>query len=118
MSLPYPLVLEAAKHLHLKEHTVCDSSRSVFKLAALVEGKGIVGSHNRRYLLDRMRVTPRDANYTGPGSRFCILRPELVTAFYQAEVAERRKRKGQTWSRFWAAEPAASAPDTTADASK
>lgn len=28
-----------------------------------------------------MRVTPRDANYTGPGSRFCILRPELITAF-------------------------------------
>ena len=40
-----------------------------------------------------MRVTPRDANYTGPRSRFCILRPELITAFCQAEVAERLKRK-------------------------
>lgn len=30
-----------------------------------------------------MRVTPRDANFTGPGSRFCILRPELITAFCQ-----------------------------------
>jgi hypothetical protein len=30
-----------------------------------------------------MRVTPRDANFTGPGSRFCILRPELITAFWQ-----------------------------------
>ncbi|KAL8548456.1 hypothetical protein ACS0TY_007674 [Phlomoides rotata] len=28
-----------------------------------------------------MRVTPRDANYTGPGSRFCILRPELISGF-------------------------------------
>lgn len=37
----------------------------------------------RHYLLDLMRVTPRDANYTGPGSRFCILRPELITAFCQ-----------------------------------
>lgn len=26
-------------------------------------------------------MTPRDANYTGPGSKFCILRPELVTAY-------------------------------------
>lgn len=38
---------------------------------------------SRHYLLDLMRVTPRDSNFTGPGSRFCILRPELVTAFVQ-----------------------------------
>lgn len=41
----------------------------------------------RHYLLDLMRVTPRDANYTGPGSRFCILRPELITAFCQVSPA-------------------------------
>ncbi|KAI3448924.1 hypothetical protein Pfo_005589 [Paulownia fortunei] len=82
-------VLEAAKRLHLKEHTVLDGSGNVFKLAAPVECKGIVGSDDRHYLLDLMRVTPRDANYTGSGSRFCILRPELITAFCHAEVAEK-----------------------------
>lgn len=41
----------------------------------------------RHYLLDLMRVTPRDANYNGPGSRFCILRPELITAFCQVSPA-------------------------------
>ncbi|XP_075474123.1 clustered mitochondria protein isoform X1 [Primulina tabacum] len=81
-------VLEAAKRLHLKENTVLDGSGKVFKLAAPVECKGIVGSDDRHYLLDLMRVTPRDANYMGPGSRFCILRPELITAFCHAEVAE------------------------------
>ncbi|KAK4379651.1 hypothetical protein RND71_001513 [Anisodus tanguticus] len=86
-------VIEAAKRLHLKEHTVLDGSGNEFKLAAPVECKGIVGSDDRHYLLDLMRVTPRDANYTGPGSRFCILRPELITAFCQAEVAERSKSK-------------------------
>lgn len=30
-----------------------------------------------------MRVTPRDANYPGSESRFCILRPELIASFYQ-----------------------------------
>ncbi|XP_060667552.1 clustered mitochondria protein-like [Ziziphus jujuba] len=40
-----------------------------------------------------MRVTPRDANYIGPGSRFCILRPELITAFCQAKATERSKTK-------------------------
>ncbi|GLT84166.1 hypothetical protein SLE2022_024130 [Rubroshorea leprosula] len=86
-------VLEAAKRLHLKEHTVFDGSGNVFKLAAPVECKGIVGSDDRHYLLDLMRVTPRDANYTGPGSRFCILRPELIAAFCQAQGAERANGK-------------------------
>ncbi|CAH2080623.1 unnamed protein product [Thlaspi arvense] len=89
------MVLEAAKRLHLKEHTVFDGSGNVYKLAAPVECKGIVGSDDRHYLLDLMRVTPRDANYNGPGSRFFILRPELISAFCQAKVAERSKSSGQ-----------------------
>lgn len=40
-------VLEAAKHLHLKEHRVKDGSGNVVKLAAPVECKGIVGSDDR-----------------------------------------------------------------------
>ncbi|KAK9123042.1 hypothetical protein Sjap_012644 [Stephania japonica] len=84
-------VLEAAKRLHLKEHAVIDGSGNVVKLAAPVECKGIVGSDDRHYLLDLMRVTPRDANYTGPGSRFFVLRPELITAFFMAEAADRCK---------------------------
>ncbi|KAH1053405.1 hypothetical protein AAZX31_08G268200 [Glycine max] len=47
----------------------------------------------RHYLLDLLRVTPRDANYTGPGSRFCILRPELITAYCQAQAAKALKSK-------------------------
>lgn len=86
-------VVEAAKRLHLKEHTVLDGSGNAFKLAAPVECKGIIGSDDRHYLLDLMRVTPRDANYTGPGSRFCILRPELITAYCQAQAVEISKSK-------------------------
>nr|XP_029116585.1 clustered mitochondria protein isoform X2 [Elaeis guineensis] len=82
-------VVEAAKRLHLKEHTVMDGSGNVVKLAAPVESKGIIGSDDRHYLLDLMRVTPRDANYSGPGHRFCVLRPELVASFCEAEAAER-----------------------------
>ncbi|XP_058071287.1 clustered mitochondria protein isoform X2 [Magnolia sinica] len=89
-------VLEAAKRLHLKEHTVLDGSGNAVRLAAPVECKGIVGSDDRHYLLDLMRVTPRDANYTGPRSRFCVLRPELVAAFCQAEAAERSKSVSKT----------------------
>lgn len=89
-------VIEAAKHLHLKEHAVLDGSGNVVKLAAPVECKGIVGSDDRHYLLDLMRATPRDANYTGGQSRFCVLRPELVSAFCEAEATERIKSKSKS----------------------
>ncbi|KAL8155095.1 clustered mitochondria protein [Apium graveolens] len=88
-------VLEASKRLHIKEHKVLDGSGAVFSLAAPVECKGIVGSDDRHYLLDLMRVTPRDANYTGPGSRFCILRPELIAAYCQAKEIEQSKSKAK-----------------------
>ncbi|KAI3676675.1 hypothetical protein L1987_86287 [Smallanthus sonchifolius] len=86
-------VLEASKRLRVKEHTVLDGSGNAFQVAAPVECKGIVGSDDRHYLLDLMRVTPRDANYTGPNSKFCILRPELITAFCQSEAAKNSKSK-------------------------
>ncbi|XP_031494189.1 clustered mitochondria protein isoform X2 [Nymphaea colorata] len=86
-------VLEAAKVLHIKEHSVLDGFGNPIKLAAPVECKGIIGSDDRHYLLDLMRVTPRDANYVGEGSRFCVLRPELVSSFCQVEAAERLNGK-------------------------
>ncbi|XP_020090308.1 clustered mitochondria protein [Ananas comosus] len=81
-------VVEAAKRLHLKEHAVLDGSGNVVKLAAPVECKGIVGSDERHYLLDLMRVTPRDSNYLGPQHRFCVLRPELIASFCETQAAE------------------------------
>ncbi|KAH9321375.1 hypothetical protein KI387_016014 [Taxus chinensis] len=88
-------VLEAAKVLHIKEHEVLDGSGNRVKMAAPVECKGIVGSDDRHYLLDLMRTTPRDANYTGLGSRYCVLRPELVASFCQVESQERTKKNDQ-----------------------
>ncbi|VAI60170.1 unnamed protein product [Triticum turgidum subsp. durum] len=78
-------VVEAAKRLHVKEHVVLDGSGNPVKLAATVECKGIVGSDDRHYILDLMRVTPRDSNYIGLQHRFCVLRPELVASFVEAE---------------------------------
>ncbi|KAH9621361.1 hypothetical protein KSS87_005683 [Heliosperma pusillum] len=92
-SLLYGSVDNGKKICWNEEHSVSDEQGNVFKLAAPVECKGIVGSDDRHYLLDLMRVTPRDANYTGPRSRFCILRPELIRAFCQAEAAKRSSSK-------------------------
>ncbi|VAI60166.1 unnamed protein product [Triticum turgidum subsp. durum] len=80
-------VVEAAKRLHVKEHVVLDGSGNPVKLAATVECKGIVGSDDRHYILDLMRVTPRDSNYIGLQHRFCVLRPELVASFVEQAVS-------------------------------
>ncbi|VAI60171.1 unnamed protein product [Triticum turgidum subsp. durum] len=79
-------VVEAAKRLHVKEHVVLDGSGNPVKLAATVECKGIVGSDDRHYILDLMRVTPRDSNYIGLQHRFCVLRPELVASFVELNL--------------------------------
>ncbi|XP_024538093.1 clustered mitochondria protein [Selaginella moellendorffii] len=86
-------VVEAGKLLHIKEHEVLDGSGGKVKLCAPVECKGIVGSDNRYYILDLMRTFPRDVNYTGPGSRLSVLRPELIAAFCQAESQTERDDK-------------------------
>ncbi|OEL12516.1 Clustered mitochondria protein [Dichanthelium oligosanthes] len=86
-------VVEAAKRLHLKEHVVLDGSGNPVKLAATVECKGIVGSDDRHYILDLMRVTPRDSNYIGQEHRFCVLRPELVASFVEAESTKQSPRQ-------------------------
>ncbi|KAH7444315.1 hypothetical protein KP509_02G073000 [Ceratopteris richardii] len=86
-------VLEAGKLLHIKEHEVLDGSGAMVKIAAPVECKGIIGSDDRHYILDLMRTTPRDANYTGPGFRHSVLRPELVAAYCQAEALAKAKGK-------------------------
>ncbi|CAL4885019.1 unnamed protein product [Urochloa decumbens] len=86
-------VVEAAKRLHLKEHVVLDGSGNPVKLAATVECKGIVGSDDRHYILDLMRVTPRDSNYIGQEHRFCVLRPELVASFVEAESTKQSTKQ-------------------------
>ncbi|KAM0876493.1 hypothetical protein ACQ4PT_036120 [Festuca glaucescens] len=82
-------VVEAANRLHVKEHSVLDGSGNPVKLAATVECKGIVGSDDRHYILDLMRVTPRDSNYIGLQHRFCVLRPELVASFVEVESTKK-----------------------------
>ncbi|URE38722.1 hypothetical protein MUK42_03750 [Musa troglodytarum] len=101
-------VVEAAKCLHLKEHMVLDGSKccqiscssrmqgAVDHLLPKLEANVNFFSFRRHYLLDLMRVTPRDANYIGPAHRFCVLRPELVASFCVAEAAERSQSSART----------------------
>ncbi|CAI7925586.1 unnamed protein product [Closterium sp. NIES-53] len=107
----HPKVAELGKALHLKEHKVTDGEGKEATLCSPVETKGILGSDDRKYLLDLIRLTPRDANFTATtttpttaatgtdtnttanaanaANRLAILRPELVEKFCQEEQVER-----------------------------
>ncbi|KAL0006699.1 hypothetical protein SO802_008201 [Lithocarpus litseifolius] len=86
-------VLGAAEHLHLKEHTVLDGSGNFFKLAAPVEFKGIVGSDDSqnswKIILVGFKLLRRLFEV--------VLRilTTLITAFCQAQAAERSKFKSE-----------------------
>ncbi|GJP43624.1 hypothetical protein CLOM_g3064 [Closterium sp. NIES-68] len=105
----HPKVAELGKVLRLKEHKVTDGEGKEATLCSPVETKGILGSDDRKYLLDLIRLTPRDANFTATttttsteatanaANRLAILRPELVEKFCQEEQVERwMQAKGVT----------------------
>ena len=59
-----------------------DESQTVRDVAISPEIKGVRGTDRRKYLLDLMRVFPRDSNYPDPAKHgCCVLRPELISRF-------------------------------------
>jgi protein TIF31 len=44
------------------------------KIAGSIEIKGIMGSDKRKYILDLMRLSPRDYNFIGADYHTCVLR--------------------------------------------
>eukprot|EP00742_Colponemidia_sp_Colp-10_P008460 GILJ01009165.1.p1 GENE.GILJ01009165.1~~GILJ01009165.1.p1 ORF type:complete len:1352 (+),score=315.80 GILJ01009165.1:74-4057(+) len=81
----HALMCDVAKKLHLEEHSVIDGAGEQVKTAAAVECKGIIGTDKRKYVLDLLRTTPRDANYLGDEYVAHLLRPELVETFIRGK---------------------------------
>jgi protein TIF31 len=62
-------------------------------LAGALEVKGILGSDKRKYILDLMRLSPRDLNYQGDDNLCCVLRLELVENYVMAQYIEKANEK-------------------------
>lgn len=58
------------------------------KIAGSPDIKGILGSDKRKYILDLLRLSPRDLNYEGVENETCVIRPELLKNF-------RKSKEGQ-----------------------
>lgn len=56
-----------------------DANNKEYLLHGSSEVKGIKAGDNRKYVMDLMRLSPRDLNYEDPISQeSCLLRPELI----------------------------------------
>lgn len=55
---------KVCEYFHLDDKIeFLDEKDDVFEMAAGIEVKGILGSDKRMYLLDLLRLSPRDLNY-------------------------------------------------------
>jgi len=71
------------ERLHLSQTKVLDAAGNEHVIYSGVDTKGIKGSDSRKYILESMRVTPRDSNFIGDDYALCLLRPELIEHYQQ-----------------------------------
>lgn len=86
---------KAAPLLHLKEHKVKDSEGTVHTLWTSSNIKGVVGADGRKYFLDFVNLTPRDANYKGEEYPMAVLRKELITAYISHLIQQEQIKRIQ-----------------------
>lgn len=55
--------------------------------------KGIRGTDRRKYILDLVRMSPRDANYKTEDNSGCLIRPELIVIFQRTKNLEYASQK-------------------------
>lgn len=82
------LMKKLCEHLSIKECTVVDGEGKEHTIAGSIDIKGIRGTDKRKYLLDLVRLTPRDSNYLGKNYTSCLVRPELVRIFQKTKDIE------------------------------
>lgn len=65
-----------------KNSKYADAEGREFQLHGSPEVKGIKAGDNRKYVMDLMRLSPRDANYADKSKHeCCLLRPELIANY-------------------------------------
>jgi len=89
----HKLMLESAEKLYIKAHIIIGKDSSSAELASHADVKGIIGSDQRRYILDLVRTTPRDINYNKSTDIGTILRPELLERYIMGIHDKERRGK-------------------------
>jgi len=85
-------IQKIAEPFHISEHKVHDKTNKEYSLFTCVETKGIRGSDGRYYVLDLIRMTPRDGNYPDFKTHFtALLRPEVIAKYTRQKAFEQLK---------------------------
>ncbi|EAR84624.2 translation initiation factor, putative (macronuclear) [Tetrahymena thermophila SB210] len=77
------IMKKICEHFHLDDEVkFYDENKKEYTLCGSIEVKGIRGSDRRKYILDLMRLSPRDVNYSGNSDNLCCtLRNELISNY-------------------------------------
>ena len=73
------IMVEVCDKLGLEKEVKVKDGEGVTKtIAGSPDIKGILGSDKRKYILDLLRLSPRDLNYEGSSNETCVIRRELL----------------------------------------
>lgn len=87
------VMAKACDQFHLDSSVVfLDGENREFEMAGSIEVKGILGSDKRMYLLDLLRLSPRDLNYTEEQHQCCVLRYELLQNYWVVHTIQKIKQ--------------------------
>ena len=73
----HDILTKVCEKLNIKTTKILGGDNKEIELAGSYDIKGIKGT-DRRYLLDLIRLTPRDANYKDAEHSSYLVRPELI----------------------------------------
>lgn len=82
------LMKKLCEQLSIKQCSILDEEGKSHLIYGSIDVKGIQGTDKRKYLLDLVRLTPRDSNYLGKNYSSCLVRPELVRIFQKSKDIE------------------------------
>lgn len=84
------IMRKICEHFQLDDEVkFADESSKEYTLSGSIEVKGIRGSDRRNYVLDLMRLSPRDLNYShSTDHQCCTLRHELIANYALAKKFE------------------------------
>ena len=82
------LMADISRQFTLKSSLIKDASGNLHKMEGPYDIKGVTGTDKRRYLLDIVRLTPRDLNFPGLENGLRLVRSEMVNVFQQTKKFE------------------------------
>ena len=82
------IMKKLSEHLAIKDSKILDEENKIHEIPGSVDVKGIRGTDKRKYLLDLVRLTPRDLNFKGPNYSSCLVRPELIRIYQKTKDLE------------------------------